>query len=389
MVKVAFLINFKINRWLGGFNLIVNLINSVNKLKNKKIEIVLIVNRSFKIKRLKNLNISIIKSDLFFNEGIFRKILNKFQIFFLGKSFIYEKFFISKNINILSHAQFPLGRKSKVKTFSWIPDFQYFHYPENFSFKDRILKKINIFMLEKNSYKIILSSKNAKNDLKKISQKACKKSVVNSFVYDLVDLKKIISFKKLKKKYGIKNNFFYLPNQYFIHKNHLVVLKALTRVIKQNRNTGMTIISTGLNNDHRHPNYFNSITKFIKLNGLKNNYKYLGIVPYLDMMSLIYHSIALINPSKFEGWSSSVEQAKSMGKKVILSNILVHKEQNPNRAKFFQVNNHIELSNILKKEFLKFNKSYEKKIIKNNYKKLEKRLINFAENYQKIILKKN
>ena len=83
-----------------------------------------------------------------------------------------------------------------------------------------------------------------------------------------------------------------MPNQYFIHKNHLVVLKALTRVIKQNRNTGMTIISTGLNNDHRHPNYFNSITKFIKLNGLKNNYKYLGIVPYLDMMSLIYHSIA-------------------------------------------------------------------------------------------------
>ena len=65
MVKVAFLVNFKINRWLGGFNLIVNLINSVNKLKNKKIEIVLIVNRSFKIKRLKNLNISIIKSDLF------------------------------------------------------------------------------------------------------------------------------------------------------------------------------------------------------------------------------------------------------------------------------------------------------------------------------------
>ena len=94
MVKVAFLINFKINRWLGGFNLIVNLINSVNKLKNKKIEIVLIVNRKFNIKSLKNLNISIIKSDLFFNEGIFRKILNKFQIFFLGKSFIYEKFFI-------------------------------------------------------------------------------------------------------------------------------------------------------------------------------------------------------------------------------------------------------------------------------------------------------
>ena len=71
MVKVAFLINFKINRWLGGFNLIVNLINSINKLKNKKIKIFLFVNKKFNIKRLKNLNISIIKSDLFFNEGIF------------------------------------------------------------------------------------------------------------------------------------------------------------------------------------------------------------------------------------------------------------------------------------------------------------------------------
>ena len=30
----------------------------------------------------------------------------------------------------------------------------------------------------------------------------------------------------------------------------------------------------------------------------------------------MYHSVSLINPSKFEGWSSSVEQAKSMGKKL-------------------------------------------------------------------------
>ena len=87
MVKVAFLINFKVNKWLGGFNLIVNLINSVNKLKNKKIEIVLIVNRSFNIKLLKNFNISIIKSNLFFNEGILRKILNKLQIFFFRQIF--------------------------------------------------------------------------------------------------------------------------------------------------------------------------------------------------------------------------------------------------------------------------------------------------------------
>ena len=45
MVRVAFLINFNVTKWLGGFNLILNLINAVNKIKNKKIEIVLIVNK--------------------------------------------------------------------------------------------------------------------------------------------------------------------------------------------------------------------------------------------------------------------------------------------------------------------------------------------------------
>ena len=43
----------------------------------------------------------------------------------------------------------------------------------------------------------------------------------------------------------------------------------------------------------------------------------------------MYHSIALINPSKFEGRSSTVEQGKSMGEKIILSTIPVHKEQKP------------------------------------------------------------
>ena len=173
-------------------------------------------------------------------------------------------------------------------------------------------------MLKNHSKNIILSSKNARNDLKKISYDAYKKSIVNSFVYNLLDYHKIISLNQIKKKYGIKNNFFYMPNQYFVHKNHFVVLKALNRILKENKNTRVTIVSTGHNNDHRDPNYFNKVSEYIKFNKLKNNYKYLGIVPYRDMMSLIYHSIALINPSKFEGWSSSVEQAKSMGKKVVV-----------------------------------------------------------------------
>ena len=63
----------------------------------------------------------------------------------------------------------------------------------------------------------------------------------------------------------------------------------------------------------------------------------------------MYHSVALIHPSKFEGRSSPVEQAKSMGKKIILSNINIHREQNPQRGTYFDPNNSLKLSSIMVK----------------------------------------
>ena len=65
------------------------------------------------------------------------------------------------------------------------------------------------------------------------------------------------------------------------------------------------------------------------------------------MYSLLYHSLALINPSKSEGWSNTVEQAKLFKKKVILSNISVHLEQKSSNFIYFNPNNHKKLSRIL------------------------------------------
>ena len=68
-------------------------------------------------------------------------------------------------------------------------------------------------------------------------------------------------------------------------------------------------------------------------------------MPYNDLLSLIAYSIAVINPSKSEGWSSTVEQAKSYGKMVLLSNLKVHKEQNL-REFFFKTD---DVKNLSKK----------------------------------------
>ena len=50
------------------------------------------------------------------------------------------------------------------------------------------------------------------------------------------------------------------------------------------------------------------------------------------MLTLMRSASGVLNPSLFEGWSTTVEEAKLLGKRLILSDIPVHREQDPAAA---------------------------------------------------------
>ena len=94
MIRLAFVIHFD-QTWLGGLNVILNLINSILKSKflNSKIKIVLITNSKRKIKKLRlNKEVEIIEDLKFFKRNIFIKILDKISIILIGKSIFLENF---------------------------------------------------------------------------------------------------------------------------------------------------------------------------------------------------------------------------------------------------------------------------------------------------------
>ena len=93
MTRIAFIINFNSRKWLGGFNFILNLIKSLSLLKNKKIKLILIVDKKFDSNVVKNYDLEIVKTNFFSHESFTKRIFNKFLIFFFGKSFIYDNFF--------------------------------------------------------------------------------------------------------------------------------------------------------------------------------------------------------------------------------------------------------------------------------------------------------
>ena len=61
----------------------------------------------------------------------------------------------------------------------------------------------------------------------------------------------------------------------------------------------------------------------------------------------------MINPSKFEGWNSAIEEAKSLGTSVIASNLKVHKEQLGKKANYFDPDDANSLKKIIKNKMNK------------------------------------
>lgn len=134
-------------------------------------------------------------------------------------------------------------------------------------------------------------------------------------------------------RFGLPPNYFYLPNQFWRHKNHRVVIDALT-ILKQ-RGVHAVVAASGSTDDPREPGYFESMMEQVRARGLSTNFRHLGMVPMDHVYALLRASIALINPSEFEGWSTTVEEAKSFDVPMILSDIDVHREQTAGSARYF------------------------------------------------------
>ena len=113
--------------------------------------------------------------------------------------------------------------------------------------------------------------------------------------------------------------------------------------------------------------------------------KYLGLIPLHDVYKLNANCLCLINPSFFEGWSTTVEEAKSFGTPQILSNIPIHKEQSPNSI-FFNPYSYKSLAKILIDITIR---KINLKRKKNNVirKELENKNEDFANNFMRIIKK--
>lgn len=234
------------------------------------------------------------------------------------------------------------------KNIYWIPDFQENYYPEFFSVEEIIGRMNSQIRIAYSHDILVLSSESAKLDFERLFPKHTCKIFVLSFISSIAG--KEISFidkEPLYEKYNIKESYFICSNQLWKHKNHIIVINAIEELKK--RNIEILCLFTGQETDYRNPEYPDYLKEIVKEKKLQDNIKFLGFIPRNDQLSLMKNSIAVIQPSLFEGWNTTIEDAKVLDKVIIASDISVHREQLKNNGLMFNVSDYLELSKILEK----------------------------------------
>jgi glycosyltransferase involved in cell wall biosynthesis len=135
-------------------------------------------------------------------------------------------------------------------------------------------------------------------------------------------------------KYELPREYLMVCNQFWAHKGHATLFEALHILAK--RGVCPTLVCTGRTSDYRDPQYFASLQARLEAWGIAPQVRILGMIPRYDQIMLMRACSAVMQPSVFEGWSTVLEDARALGKRIIATDFPVHVEQDLLAALYFR-----------------------------------------------------
>jgi glycosyltransferase involved in cell wall biosynthesis len=136
----------------------------------------------------------------------------------------------------------------------------------------------------------------------------------------------------IKKKYNLKNDYLFYPAQFWAHKNHIYILKAL-KILKNKKNIILNVIFSG--SDQGNLSYIKDMTK--KFN-LENQVRFAGFVSSEEINFLYSQALALVMPTYFGPTNMPPLEAFKFKVPVLYSNIKGLREQVEDAALLLDLN---------------------------------------------------
>lgn len=235
------------------------------------------------------------------------------------------------DIRVIVFGAAPQG--SKIPSIEQVPDLQPFHFPEFFPPAELARLTRDFQQMAQRATRLLVYSNAVRADIARFAPAALEKVRVAAPAIHLPPDVYEMDITAVREKYHLPDKFFYLPNQFWQHKNHLLVLDALAQL--KPRGIKPYVVMSGALADHRAPDYPAQFLRRVSELDLRAQIVVLGLVPRADVFALMRACLAVINPSLFEGHGLTVAEARWLGKQVLLSDIPAHREQNPPQALYF------------------------------------------------------
>jgi glycosyltransferase involved in cell wall biosynthesis len=199
-------------------------------------------------------------------------------------------------------------------------DIQHVHHPEFFSWPRRLSRHVTYGLSARHAGFLQASSEFIKQDfLRHFDCISAERIVV---IPEGVDVEAFAAAKDtsaLRTRYDIPERYLFFPAQFWPHKNHLILLRALER-IKAVRGTPIPLVLTGGKYGAA-----SDVFRFLAEHSM-DYVHYLGKVPFSDLVGLYQGAAFLVMPSLHESSSLPILEAAAAGTPVIASRIPPNEE---------------------------------------------------------------
>lgn len=238
---------------------------------------------------------------------------------------------------------FPMGTRLDfmgIKTISWIADMQHIYLKEFFEKKEIRSREKKFRSLSKRNKHVILSSNICKEDFYKFysPQIGCVVEVMPfvSYITPFIAEEDADNDKECLIRYGLwGKKYACVMNQFWQHKNHVVVINAIEKIISSGNEDDFIYVFTGRIEDYRSKEYITLIKSLLEKEEIRKKILVLGFLPRNEQLTIMRYAQYVIQPSLFEGWGTVLEDAKVLDKTVLLSDIPIHREQKNENCIFF------------------------------------------------------
>jgi glycosyltransferase involved in cell wall biosynthesis len=323
--------------WAGGVYYSLNVIKLLQDLSTKmNIRVVVIANSKTPADLLQQLKHPKTEISFLDNKPFYYKLFHKL----LGSRFIADINGLKLDVlfPIISYEK--THKRLNCKCYYWLYDFQHKFLPELFSPEEIKHRDHQFTEIAANGANIVFSSYDSQHHFDTFFPNSKAQKHVFNFV-SLLEKDKVANETTL----STPDSYFIVCNQFWPHKNHLIVLKALAKAIKIN--SSIHVVFTGKFDDQRNKTYVEEIQNYIHEYHLNDKVTFTGFISRDLQVTLMQKAKAIIQPSFFEGWSTVVEDTKALNQFLIASDIEVNKEQVKKNVFFFSPHDDQQLCELM------------------------------------------